>query len=83
MFTADAGPQDAVTVPVTPDATTESNEMMYLVVAGVDGGENHRERGVGTILNDDPGTGVGLVTSDAYDGRGRQWAPGTWSCRSR
>ncbi len=54
-----------LSVPVTPDATTESTETMALVVAGVDGGENHRERGVGTIVNDDPGSGVRLVVSDA------------------
>jgi hypothetical protein len=39
--------------------------VMYLVAAGVDGGENHRERGTGTILDDDPGSGVRLLTSDA------------------
>ena len=54
-----------LTVPVKPDATSEQNELMYLVVAGVDGGENHRERGTGTIVNDDPGSGVRLAVSDA------------------
>ena len=54
-----------VTVAVTPDTKDESNELMYLVAAGVDGGENHRERGTGTILDDDPGSGVRLLTSDA------------------
>jgi len=54
-----------VTVAVTPDTKDESNEVMYLVAAGVDGGENHRERGTGTILDDDPGSGVRLLTSDA------------------
>jgi hypothetical protein len=52
-------------IAVKPDATTESTEPMYLVVAGVDGGENHRERGTGTIVNDDPGSTVRLVVSDA------------------
>jgi len=54
-----------VAVAVTPDDKDESNEAMSIVAAGVDGGENHRERGTGTILDDDPGTGVGLYTSDA------------------
>jgi hypothetical protein len=54
-----------ITVPITPDTSTESDELMYLVVAGVDGGQNHRERGTGTILNDDPGSAVRRMTSDA------------------
>lgn len=54
-----------LTVPVKLDATPEPNEQMYVVAAGVDGGENHRERGTGTIVNDDPGTGVRLAVSDA------------------
>jgi hypothetical protein len=54
-----------VTVTVTQDTKDESNEVMYLVAAGVNGGENHRERGTGTIIDDDPGTGVRLYTSDA------------------
>jgi len=54
-----------VTVAVAPDTKDESNEVMYLVAAGVNGGENHRERGTGTIVDDDPGSGVGLYTSDA------------------
>ena len=54
-----------LSVPVKPDATSEQNELMYLVAAGVDGGENHRERGTGTIVNDDPGSGVRLAVSDA------------------
>jgi len=54
-----------VSVPVTQDTRTEGNELMYLVAAGVDAGENHRERGTGTIFDDDPGSGIRLVTSDA------------------
>ena len=54
-----------ISVPVKPDGTAEQNEVMYLVAAGVDGGENHRERGTGTIVNDDPGSGVRLAVSDA------------------
>lgn len=54
-----------LTVGVKQDASDESNELMYLVAAGVDGGENHRERGTGTIVDDDPGTGVRLAVSDA------------------
>ena len=46
------------------DTSDESNELMYLVAAGVDGGANHRERGTGTILDDDPGSGVRLLVSD-------------------
>ena len=54
-----------VQIAVKPDSSDESNELMYLVAAGVDGGENHRERGTGTIVDDDPGSGVNLVVSDA------------------
>ncbi|MEO6468664.1 MAG: Calx-beta domain-containing protein [Acidimicrobiia bacterium] len=54
-----------LSVGVKQDASDESNELMYLVAAGVDGGENHRERGTGTIVDDDPGTGVRLAISDA------------------
>jgi hypothetical protein len=54
-----------VSAVVRPDTSTESNELMYLAVAGVDGGENHRERGTGTIVNDDPGSGVRLAVSDS------------------
>ncbi len=54
-----------LTVGVKQDGSDESNELMYLVAAGVDGGENHRERGTGTIVDDDPGTGVRLAVSDA------------------
>lgn len=54
-----------VAVAVKPDTVPEPNELMYLVAAGVDGGENHRERGTGTILNDDPGTGINLSVGDA------------------
>ena len=54
-----------ISVPVKPDTKDEANELMYLVVAGVDGGENHRERGTGTIVDDDPGTGNRLAVSDA------------------
>ena len=54
-----------VTVTVKPDTDTEPTETMALVVAGVDGGENHRERGTGTIVNDDVGSGVRLFVSDA------------------
>lgn len=54
-----------LTVPVKQDSANEPNELMYLVAAGVDGGENHRERGTGTIVNDDPGSGVRLAVSDA------------------
>ncbi len=53
-----------VSVKATPDTKTESDERMALVVAGVDGGENHRERGVGTIVNDDPGSGIRLAVAD-------------------
>lgn len=53
-----------VSVGVKPDAKDEANEQLALVVAGVDGGANRRERGIGTIVDDDPGTG-GLVVSDA------------------
>lgn len=54
-----------LTVPVKPDTTAESTELMYVVAAGVDGGQNYRERGVGTILDDDPGSGIRLSVSDA------------------
>ncbi len=54
-----------VSAVVRPDATPESNELMYVAVAGVDGGENHRERGTGTIVNDDPGSGIRLAVSDS------------------
>ena len=54
-----------LTVSVKQDSTAEQNELMYLVVSGVDGGENHRERGTGTVVNDDPGSGVELAVSDA------------------
>jgi Calx-beta domain. len=54
-----------LTVNVKQDTNTEPNELMSLVVAGVLGGENHRERGTGTIVNDDPGTGVRLGVSDS------------------
>jgi len=54
-----------VSVPVAQDTRSESNELMYLVASGVDGGENHRERGAGTIIDDDIGSGIRLVTSDA------------------
>ena len=54
-----------LSVGIKPDTTPEASELMYLVVAGVDGGENHRERGTGTIVNDDPSTGVNLTVSDA------------------
>ncbi|MGZ4795278.1 MAG: Calx-beta domain-containing protein [Acidimicrobiia bacterium] len=54
-----------VTITVTPDGTAEGNELMYLVAAGVDGGENHRERGTGTIVNDDIRSTEDLVVSDA------------------
>ena len=52
-------------VDVKQDTIGEPNELMSLVVAGVDGGENHRERGSGTIVNDDPGSGLRLSVSDA------------------
>lgn len=54
-----------ISVPVKPDTKDEVNELMYLVVAGIDGGENHRERGTGTIVDDDPGSGNRLAVSDA------------------
>lgn len=54
-----------ISVKVTPDTKIESNETMYALVAGVDGGRNYRERGVGTIVDDDPGSGVRLAVSDA------------------
>lgn len=53
-----------VSVAAKPDATDEPNEQLALVLAGVDGGEAHRDRATGTIVDDDPGTG-GLVVSDA------------------
>lgn len=55
-----------ISVTVKQDGSDESNELLYLVAAGVDGGENHRERGTGTIFDDDPGStsGVGLYVSD-------------------
>lgn len=53
-----------VSVGVKPDTSDEPNEQMALVLAGVDGGEHHRERATGTIVDDDPGSG-GLVVSDA------------------
>ena len=52
-------------VGIKPDTSDEPNELMYLVAAGVDGGEHHRERGTGTIVDDDPGSGVRLAVSDA------------------
>ena len=54
-----------VSVAVTPDTKPESDEQMSVVIAGVDGGQNLRERGTGTILNDDSGSGVRLYASDA------------------
>jgi chitinase len=54
-----------VSVPVTPDTKSESDEQLAVVAAGVDGGENHRERGTGTIVTDDSGSGIRLYTSDA------------------
>ena len=54
-----------LSVKVAPDTTPELDERMAVVVAGVDGGENHRERGIGTIVNDDPGSGVRLAVSDS------------------
>ncbi|MBK5289093.1 MAG: hypothetical protein JJE46_11575 [Acidimicrobiia bacterium] len=54
-----------VSAVVRPDSSKESNELMYVAVAGVDGGENHRERGTGTIVNDDPGSGIRLAVSDS------------------
>ncbi len=54
-----------LSVGIKPDTIPEANELMYLAVAGVDGGENHRERGTGTIVNDDLSTGVNLTVSDA------------------
>ncbi len=55
-----------VSVTVRQDGSDEANELLYLVAAGVDGGESHRERGTGTIFDDDPGStsGVGLYVSD-------------------
>jgi chitinase len=53
-----------VSVPVKPDTTDTATEQMYLVLAGVDGGRNSRERGTGTIVDDDAGP-AGLVVSDA------------------
>lgn len=54
-----------VNVNVKQDGDPESDQAMALVVAGIDGGMNHRERGVGTIVDDDwPGT-AGLVVSDS------------------
>ena len=68
-----------VQVAVRPDATDEQNELMYVVAAGVDGGENHRERGTGTIVDDDPGStsGMGLVVSDATVVEGDSGTPRT------
>jgi hypothetical protein len=54
-----------LSVAITPDSDGEGNQLMYLVAAGVDGGENHRERGTGTIIDDESGSGIRLVTSDA------------------
>jgi hypothetical protein len=54
-----------ITVTVKQDTSDEPNELMYLLVAGVDGGANHRERGTGTIVDDDPGSGIRLLVSDA------------------
>lgn len=54
-----------VTVAVKPDTVPEKTKQMYLVAAGVDGGENHRERGTGTIYDDDPGSGINLSVGDA------------------
>lgn len=54
-----------VSAVVRPDTSNESNEQMYLAIAGVDGGEHHRERGTGSIVNDDPGSGVRLAVSDS------------------
>lgn len=64
VFTA-AQVSKMLSVTVKQDTSGEPDELMYLVVAGVLGGENHRERGTGTIVNDDPGTGVRLGVSDA------------------
>ncbi len=52
-------------IAVKPNAIAESNKLMYVVAAGVDGGQNYRERGTGTIVDDDPGSTVRLVVSDA------------------
>jgi hypothetical protein len=53
-----------ISVGVKPDAKDEADEQLAVVLAGVDGGQDVRERGIGTIVDDDPGTG-GLVVSDA------------------
>jgi chitinase len=64
---------------VRPDAIDEQNKLMYVVAAGVDGGENHRERGTGTIVDDDPDStsGMGLVVSDATVVEGDSGTPRT------
>ena len=64
VFTGNAVYQ-TVAVSVTPDSTPEQNELMYLVVSGVDGGQNHRERGTGTLVESPASTAVKLSVSDA------------------
>ncbi len=61
------GSQVYKTISVKPTADTkdELDETMAVVVAGADRAEYHRERGIGTIVDDDPGSGVRLAVSDA------------------
>jgi hypothetical protein len=54
-----------VSVSVRTDTVPEATKLMYLVAAGVDGGRNRRERGTGTIVDDDPNSGVNLAVADA------------------
>lgn len=55
-----------VSVKVTPDSKSEGDETMHALIAGVDGGVNGRERGTGTIVDDDPGSGIRLAVSDQF-----------------
>jgi hypothetical protein len=55
-----------LSITVSQDTKSEpGNEVMYLVAAGVVVGENHRERGAGPFIDDEVGSGIRLVTSDA------------------